>query len=316
MSSQLINITKLGVSLGAFALGGVIPEGFMSKIIEAVSGNLASNFVDKYDPEKLLEYLTSDKHELNHDIEKLMIASVPKAVELVKEKYERENPYKDAFVKNTLKSLIADAKARPYDSDDHVKMTHDQDDWLNNIHEYIFRGYEDEDGKLVEIETFYKENLAECYQLVFMEGLKDESNEKPFKALLIKSLEGLTQQLTDNAVALTDIKTEIQALKQGNSSKFLPIAKSYFNKEFNTINEKLDRILKTLTKPLSVSRSIPHHLTPPPFLPEVFLGREEELEAIKQKLFTGNHLLLLVNGEGGVGKTSLASKYYHIYEDK
>lgn len=38
---------------------------------------------------------------------------------------------------------------------------------------------------------------------------------------------------------------------------------------------------------------IPHALTRPPFLPEVFLGRTEELQTIKDKLFTGNHMLLL-----------------------
>ncbi|MEI6143929.1 MAG: ATP-binding protein, partial [Mariniphaga sp.] len=60
----------------------------------------------------------------------------------------------------------------------------------------------------------------------------------------------------------------------------------------------------------------PHHLTEPPFMPEVFLGRETDLQAIKDKLFAGDNLLLLVNGNGGVGKTSLASKYYHIYKDE
>lgn len=62
-------------------------------------------------------------------------------------------------------------------------------------------------------------------------------------------------------------------------------------------------------------RRIPRALTPPPFLPEVFLGREDDLQHIHDKLFApGGHLLLLVNGEGGVGKTSVASKYFHQYQ--
>ena len=32
-----------------------------------------------------------------------------------------------------------------------------------------------------------------------------------------------------------------------------------------------------------------------------------------QKLFSGKNVLLLVNGEGGIGKTTLAAKYYHTY---
>lgn len=62
--------------------------------------------------------------------------------------------------------------------------------------------------------------------------------------------------------------------------------------------------------------AIPHLLTSPPFLPETFLGRSAEMAAIKQKLFTENHLLLLVNGEGGVGKTSLAAHYFHGHQNE
>lgn len=61
-------------------------------------------------------------------------------------------------------------------------------------------------------------------------------------------------------------------------------------------------------------RKIPHMLTKPPFVPEGFVGREGELKSIKGKLFEGNSLLLLVNGEGGIGKTSLASIYFHTYQ--
>jgi len=67
------------------------------------------------------------------------------------------------------------------------------------------------------------------------------------------------------------------------------------------------------TAPAGV-RKIPHNLTAPPFLPEAFLGRSVELQAIKARLFAGANLLLLVNGEGGIGKTSLASRYYHAYQ--
>lgn len=64
-------------------------------------------------------------------------------------------------------------------------------------------------------------------------------------------------------------------------------------------------------------RKIPRALTQNPFQPEVFIGREQDVQAIHDKLFTpGSNLLLLVNGHGGVGKTTLASKYYHRYQDE
>ncbi|WP_411728392.1 tetratricopeptide repeat protein [Methyloglobulus sp.] len=60
-------------------------------------------------------------------------------------------------------------------------------------------------------------------------------------------------------------------------------------------------------------REILRALTESPFRPEVFLGREDDLDAIKKSLFSENNLLL-VNGNGGVGKTSIASTYYHRYQ--
>lgn len=47
-------------------------------------------------------------------------------------------------------------------------------------------------------------------------------------------------------------------------------------------------------------KKIYKHLTPPPLAPEVFLGREDDLEQVREKLFQGENLLLLVNGRGGI----------------
>ncbi len=58
---------------------------------------------------------------------------------------------------------------------------------------------------------------------------------------------------------------------------------------------------------------ISHNLTPPPFIPEIFEGREDDLQAVRQRLLADTNLLLLVNGEGGIGKTSLAAKYWQRY---
>jgi Flp pilus assembly protein TadD len=54
----------------------------------------------------------------------------------------------------------------------------------------------------------------------------------------------------------------------------------------------------------------------PPFFPEVFIGRDNDLVEVHDKLFKGENLLLLINGEGGIGKTAFASKYYHTYWDE
>ena len=61
---------------------------------------------------------------------------------------------------------------------------------------------------------------------------------------------------------------------------------------------------------------LPHSLTVPPFKPELFLGREEDLTAIHDLLFQKNVNLLFLTGEAGIGKTTLASEYYHTYRDQ
>jgi len=70
------------------------------------------------------------------------------------------------------------------------------------------------------------------------------------------------------------------------------------NPVFNYGNKKINKILGM-----------------PPFMPEVFLGREADLTDVHKKLFEENNLLLLVNGEGGIGKTTLAAKYYQKYHN-
>lgn len=55
-------------------------------------------------------------------------------------------------------------------------------------------------------------------------------------------------------------------------------------------------------------------LTNAPLKPDShFIGRETELAEIRKR-FEANEMLMLVNGEGGIGKTTLASKYWHDYE--
>ena len=98
----------------------------------------------------------------------------------------------------------------------------------------------------------------------------------------------------------------VQIINPGNSED-LEILKNEFRDNFT-------EILLLIRELINRNPKIPHHLTSPPFLPEYFIGRDDDLERIHNKLFTGKNLLLLVNGEGGVGKTAVASKYFHKYQ--
>jgi tetratricopeptide (TPR) repeat protein len=61
-------------------------------------------------------------------------------------------------------------------------------------------------------------------------------------------------------------------------------------------------------------RKIPWLLTDEPSNPPYFLGRESDLDAIQRAFAVKNQPLFLVNGEGGIGKTTLAERYWHQQE--
>lgn len=94
----------------------------------------------------------------------------------------------------------------------------------------------------------------------------------------------------------------------------------FFNKQLDKLAStgfiKFDLTTSTTASTPISPKSVPHALTIPPFKPELFLGRDEDLSTIKDKFFKQNTQLLLVSGEGGLGKTTLASEYYHAYQDE
>ncbi|CAK8715100.1 hypothetical protein KKHLCK_04195 [Candidatus Electrothrix laxa] len=90
----------------------------------------------------------------------------------------------------------------------------------------------------------------------------------------------------------------------------------------NTDNFQVDQVQNlTIVKGNQVNTPVPENkkkiktLGETPVRSEIFLGRDEDLKAVHERLFS-NKLLLLVNGIGGIGKTTLASHYYHTYFDE
>ncbi|MEM1325691.1 MAG: NB-ARC domain-containing protein, partial [Bacteroidota bacterium] len=62
-----------------------------------------------------------------------------------------------------------------------------------------------------------------------------------------------------------------------------------------------------------LGREVRRFFNLPPHYPDVFIGREDDLPKIKELLFSDDNILLLVNGEGGIGKTTVAARYFHAY---
>jgi tetratricopeptide (TPR) repeat protein len=209
----------------------------------------------------------------------------------------------------------------------------DASDCLQTLTKAIFETSEID--KNSEFASFFKQNLPFCFDLAVKEALKDKQSDKEFKAFQIWILENINHK---NGAILREI-TALKSKKDTfSSTKF----KTYLDDECEGLHLRFDELteivleiktnvkenLKVSKESLEVSKqtqkdlhaikeniksTTPKHLTRPPLVPEVFKGRKDELEKIHTQLFKGENLLLLVNGEGGIGKTSLAAKYYQQY---
>jgi tetratricopeptide (TPR) repeat protein len=109
------------------------------------------------------------------------------------------------------------------------------------------------------------------------------------------------------------------ASKADNDSKkqFLALfnkdGKERFPTEFENTDALINRFKKSLDKLVdeALARKPAHTLsTEMPGEPTFFIGRKDELKNIKQRL-SNTSKLMLINAEGGIGKTSLAAKYWH-----
>ncbi|MEZ4826581.1 MAG: tetratricopeptide repeat protein [Bacteroidia bacterium] len=142
---------------------------------------------------------------------------------------------------------------------------------------------------------------------------------------------------TDFPTALTQIVNETQAfwdIFQQKVQESRAVKEIEHDQLFKTLGSKIDQLLEKDGENTEIERQINmgdnstyiekiiypgdrqilRVLTPAPFDPPVFLGREDELEAVNARLLAGQHFLLLVNGQGGIGKTSFAAKYWKKYQ--
>ncbi len=206
----------------------------------------------------------------------------------------------------------------------------------------------DDDAEWEKLRNFFTGNLPRIYDLSFREALKDERNLKAYKAFQMYVLELVVGQNVQTHQKLDEVKVILLALQHGlqtsamdkldaaleesierlrteinkgfeNVIRLVELSKAEIMKEIQLskaeIVNKIDDATELVIKVLGTGKLvIDRQLTEPPFMPEVFLGREDDLEDIRRMLFEESNLLLLVNGNGGIGKTSLAAKYYHKYD--
>jgi tetratricopeptide (TPR) repeat protein len=141
-----------------------------------------------------------------------------------------------------------------------------------------------------------------------IEGTLSYENEVLTENQIRKGLVSLIKSIEEWAETDSEVKREIAEVKIGrdatNTAINSPISTGGGNVQFghNTYIEY-------------AGEKVPHFLTESPQVLPVFKGRDEELTKLHDQLFDGegDHLILLVNGQGGVGKTSIATQYFFNY---
>ncbi len=124
----------------------------------------------------------------------------------------------------------------------------------------------------------------------------------------IDNITSIVEQLKQQGKESIEIEGKLHPIQSRITQQIL---QQFANKIINV--EKIDKA----TFHIYGEQKIKKHLTQPPSLNQDFLGREIELDEIHTRLFEPDgHILLLVNGQGGIGKTSIAAQYYHRYQNK
>jgi NB-ARC domain len=267
---------SLDKSIPGFSVMTTIGKGLVKALTPEIMGGL----VEKIEYSKIREFIIEPNPlKLNHDLSKLLKKSALTALGYIKclwfEKLKAEGDTDQIeLLEGVFKQMKADMTSWLDYEDVEETILSDPTDCLKAITDYIFTT--SSVNRESEFATFFVDILPFCFKLAYKEALKDSENQKGFIEFQIWILESIHHK---NDLILTEIKG-------------------------------LKELLNSVLKPVSTT---PKHLTRPPLVPEVFRGRKEELEKIHKQLYEGENLLLLVNGEGGIGKTSLAAKYYQQY---
>jgi hypothetical protein len=112
--------------------------------------------------------------------------------------------------------------------------------------------------------------------------------------------------------SLSDFKKDLNKLD------YFPAYYSNFDELWNKINNEIDRFLHQIyrnTDTRTQNLNLPKQIGNIPVKPAVFMGREGKLTEIYKAFFEDGKPVVMLVGEGGIGKTTIASTYYHHYKD-
>ncbi len=337
----------------AEGIGSVLSAG--KEIAKAVAPDLAEHLVASLEYNKFKEFLLKPHPgNTNRDLDKLIKGVLIRAVGFIRRLYidrlkkeqhlslwNRLNPNPLDRIETVLDNLEEDLKFKlqdPFEKEElEAILAGEPDSCFDQLTEYLFTvsGVETSDPEWQKLVHFFREQLPVMFDLAYKEALKDTDNEKAFKAFQIwildeglksqkeilegqeRILEGIRELRADGVPTHTaEIVSAFESAIETESAKILGSVSDIFSQLYR-IEEKLDKIAGGIAE--RTPRLVPHELNIIPSPGAEFIGREEDLKRLEDQLQSSSKVVLM-NGLGGIGKTTLAkifvqrkkSSYSHI----
>ncbi|WP_020597890.1 tetratricopeptide repeat protein [Spirosoma panaciterrae] len=253
-----------------------------------------------------------------------------------------QNPF--AVIEDVLTTMERDLKAElsftTYQKTDLENyLTGEHSDCLDQLTDYLFTvsRVDQTHPEWKKLRVFFREQLPLLFDASYKEALKAEDNLKAFKAFQIWVLE---EGLKNQKLILADqqkILAELEKLATGQFSptqsailhqldediKQIPIL---FTQKLDAVlvqlnrieavanrtEDKVDKVIDLVESGLPTKKLIPRYLTAIPSFGDEFIGRQEELVTLKETLQASSKVVLM-NGTGGIGKTTLAKRFVQLH---
>ncbi|MBR9922630.1 MAG: ATP-binding protein [Bacteroidetes bacterium] len=165
------------------------------------------------------------------------------------------------------------------------------------------------------LNNFIKEHLPGLLNTAFKDALTDPKNERAWKQLQFLLMQDSQAQLAGQGEVLLKIQEALESPEKvaGIFDKTLRQSLDTLLADTRDLKKGQQQILEEVRKqkgPVIPESGI---LTAIPRMNDKLIGREATLEKLHKALQQDDHAVCLVNGMGGIGKTSVAMEYMHRY---
>ena len=326
--------------------------GLFNETVAGVLGNMLTDFASHFaisGGSKMYAHLNAKEHsginEANHHLQEgfkeAMAIALQKIMDLYFEKYNVNEIYKrqiELFTKDLIED-IQNTKP-PFDKgfeegfvDNYIRNYEQAGKELKGL---LSKELQTLDRIDADYQLFLSENLQDNIILYFTEIIKDSKKDNTivWKAYQKMVIDSIREKQDEANGKLDEILAKLNSPETGDTklSEILELTMTSIQYRLGVIakdvkeikgdvkgvkgdTEKILERVEKLKENAGINQT-PKSLTGKPSNPALFIGRDEDLAKVYEQLWNeqDNSTLLLVNAKGGIGKTTLAARYYHKYE--